>query len=184
MFSYGYTYSRCSVDLVLISEYLKAMESTTKPAKSSSNISEIVHRFAKVCRLRSIGVFPCENVNHNKDHSTEGSSDATEGTECDEQKIHPHPIDETLVKSDEGAAAAVIPKLLDSISALKLAYIQLQEAHVHFNPEKIQIADDLIVSEMKALSEIKRSFKGKQITKPISDFLSTEFSSACRDSRS
>ncbi|XP_042505673.1 protein GRAVITROPIC IN THE LIGHT 1-like [Macadamia integrifolia] len=148
------------------------MESATKHARASSNISDIVHRFAKVCRLRSTGVFSGENPTH--DHrkrasSTGDSSNTTDENEFDEQKIHPHPIEGTLVGSDKVAATAVIPKLFDSISALKLAYIQLQEAHIPFDSEKIEVADDLVVSQLKVLSDIKRSYKEKQITSPKCD---------------
>ncbi|XP_043725862.1 protein GRAVITROPIC IN THE LIGHT 1-like [Telopea speciosissima] len=148
------------------------MESATKHARSSSNISDIVHRFAKVCRLRSMGVFSGENPihnHHNRASSAEDSSNTTDEIEFDEQKIHPHPIEETLVGSHNAAATAVIPKLFDSISALKLAYIQLQEAHIPLNPEKIEVANDLVVSQLKVLSDIKRTYKEKQITKPNCD---------------
>nr|DAD25819.1 TPA_asm: hypothetical protein HUJ06_027287 [Nelumbo nucifera] len=141
------------------------MDSATKPVKPSSNISDIVYRFAKVCRLKSIGVFPGETPNHhhgNNGPATEDSSDATEEAEYDFQKIHPQPIEETLGRPPQDSVLTVIPKLFDTISALKLAYIHLQEAHIPYDPEKIRAADDLVVCKLKALSDIKRSYKEKK----------------------
>ncbi|CAL5346825.1 unnamed protein product [Camellia sinensis] len=75
------------------------MEYATKPP---SNISDIVSKFAKVCRFRSIGVFSTENPTHNHQPiidfgnnvpSSEDSSDATEEAECDIEKIHPNPVE-------------------------------------------------------------------------------------------
>ncbi|OVA19668.1 protein of unknown function DUF641 [Macleaya cordata] len=149
------------------------MDSATRSSKPSSNISDIVYRFAKVCRLRSVGVFSNENPNPNHHHhqnnickkngSNKASSDGTEDTECSDQKIHPQP---TQIETHEDVAAIAVLKLFDTISALKLAYIELQEGHIPYSPEKIQAADDRIVSELKTLSEIKRSFKN--ISKPKS----------------
>ncbi|KAF8397021.1 hypothetical protein HHK36_018659 [Tetracentron sinense] len=147
------------------------MDSATKPAKPSSNISGIVCRFANVCRLRSVGVFSGENPNHH-DHnnknsvpSTEDCSNATEESQCEGKKILPQPVQEIPIKNH----ATEILKLFDTISALKLAYIQLQEAHILYNPQKIQAADDLVVSELEALCEIKRKYKQKHISKSKSD---------------
>ncbi|KAI3994198.1 hypothetical protein MKX01_012455 [Papaver californicum] len=156
------------------------ISSSSKP--SSNNISDIVYRFAKVCRLKSVWVFPNENPNPNHHYSntttnnnsisscskknngsTEVNSDSTESIECSDLKIHPQ---ETLIETHEDVAAIAILKLFDTISALKLAYIQLQEAHIPYDTDKIQVADDQIVSELKTLSDIKRSFK--KISKPKS----------------
>ncbi|KAI3980387.1 hypothetical protein MKX01_003926 [Papaver californicum] len=104
------------------------ISSSSKP--SSKNISDIVYRFAKVCRLRSVG-----KING----STEVNSDSTEYIECSDLKIHPQ---ETLIETHE----------------------DLQEAHMPYDTDKIQVDDDQIVSELKTLSDIKRSFK--QISKP------------------
>ncbi|XP_062173001.1 protein GRAVITROPIC IN THE LIGHT 1 [Alnus glutinosa] len=149
----------------------------TKPSKPSSNISEIVSKFAKVCKLRSIGVFPSENTNHHHRHRHhhsyrdpndntpplgEDSSDATEETECDNEKIHPQPV-EVLSRSNVYGDREIM-KLFDVVSALKLAYVQLQEAHIPYNPDKIIAADELVVARLEALCKIKRACKERQFT--------------------
>lgn len=141
---------------------------TTKP---SSNISEMVSKFAKVCKLRSIGVFsnefPSHHYNPNGNNSGpsmgEGGSDATEETECDDEKVHPQPV---VVPSKSGICGDQdILELFDTVSALKLAYVQLQEAHVPYDTDKIIAADELVVAQLEALCKIKRGYKEKQLTK-------------------
>lgn len=150
----------------------------TKPSKPSSNISEIVSKFAKVCKLRSIGVIPSENTNqhnqhhhhyhcyHNPNDNTsplgEDSSDATEEMECDGEKVHPQPIEVSSRSTVCGDGE--ITELFDTVSALKLAYIQLQEAHIPYSSDKIIAADELIVARLEALCKIKRVYKEKQFS--------------------
>ncbi|KDP45719.1 hypothetical protein JCGZ_17326 [Jatropha curcas] len=137
----------------------------SKPSKPSSNISEMVSKFAKVCKLRSIGVFSNENPNqqHNQYHHNlngtnvfslgEDSSEATEGTDCDGEKIHPQPVESKDCGGD------FVLQLFESVSALKLAYIQLQEAHVPYNPDKIIAADEVVVAQLEGLCKTKRTYR-------------------------
>ncbi|CAL5353257.1 unnamed protein product [Camellia sinensis] len=143
------------------------MECATKPP---SNISDIVSKFAKVCRFRSIGVFSTENPTHNHHQpindfgnnvpSPEDSSDATEEAECDMEKIHPNPV-EIQPKTTECANMEIL-ELFDSISALKSAYVRLQEAHIPYDPDKIKSANELVVAHLESICKIKRAYKEKQ----------------------
>lgn len=158
------------------------MECAAKPAKSSSNISEIVSKFTKVCRLRSIGVFSTEDPNYyhyqdkklqknsNNAPLAEDSSDVTEEGECDGVKVHPQPV-EIRTKSKK-CAHVEIDKLFETISVLKLAYVQLQEAHIPHDPDKIKTANELVVSQLDSLCKIKRAYKEKR-------FKSNDSISAC-----
>ncbi|KAJ0882194.1 putative protein gravitropic in the light 1 [Helianthus annuus] len=53
---------------------------------------------------------------------------------------------------------AFIAKLFATISSVKAAYAQLQVAQSPYNPEAIQHADQILVSELKRLSEYKQLF--------------------------
>ncbi|PSR86225.1 IRK-interacting protein [Actinidia chinensis var. chinensis] len=144
------------------------MECETKPpSKSSSNISDIVSKFARACRFRSIGVFSTENPSHHHHPSngifdnaplTEDSSNAS--GECDVEKVHPHPV-EIPPKTTQCTNVEIL-KLFDTISALKLAYVRLQEAHIPYDPEKIKAANELVVAELEVLMKVKHTFKEKQ----------------------
>lgn len=147
------------------------MDFSSKAVKPAPNIFEFVHRFAKVCRLKSIGLVSGENPDVVQ--SMGDGSEGTEETECGiyEQKIYPQPIEETQFKAHEdiSTASETLRKLFASISSLKTAYIQLQEAHTPYDLIKIQLADQLVVSELKSLSEVKHSYREKQNTKPMLD---------------
>lgn len=142
----------------------QGMECTAaaKPSKTPSN-TNLVSKFAKVCKLMSIGVFPSENHYLNGGQiAEESSSNATEGAECDDEKFHPQPIIDFQSKRYECGVYLEISKLFDTFSALKLAYVKLQEAHIPYDPDKIRAADELIVSHLESLCKIKRSHKEKQ----------------------
>ncbi|CAN0901725.1 Protein GRAVITROPIC IN THE LIGHT 1 [Linum grandiflorum] len=149
----------------------------TKPLKQpSSNITDMVSKFGKVCRLRSIGVFSGENP-HTQNHPAvihkvpligESSSTSTDASATTEEigKVRCHPVVVPPGKSGKmsGGDKDII-KLFDSVSALKLAYIQLQEAHVPYNPDKILAADEVVMSQLQTLCNIRRSVKEKRLEK-------------------
>ena len=64
------------------------------------------------------------------------------------------------------ALEALISRIFMNISPLKSAYIQLQVAHTPYEPDKIQAADKLVISELKDLSKLKHFYKEKN-PKPI-----------------
>lgn len=78
--------------------------------------------------------------------------------ESNSQKVHPQPMDESRSPNPE-AIEAIISKIFTNVSSLKSAYIQLQAAHTPYDPDKIQAADKLVVSELKNLSELKHSYR-------------------------
>lgn len=57
------------------------------------------------------------------------------------------------------AIDALISRLFNNISSLKSAYIELQSAHTPYDPDKIQAADKLVISELKNLSELKHFYR-------------------------
>ncbi|CAI9776518.1 unnamed protein product [Fraxinus pennsylvanica] len=143
----------------------------SKPLNQPSNISEIVTKFAKVRKFRSVGVFSTsENQYHSYNHqqffhnvaqslAEESSSDATAKAEFEAEKIHLQSA-ETQKEGNE-CGHMEISKLFSTLSALKSAYVKLQEAHIPYSPEKIRAADEMVVSELESLCKIKRAYKEK-----------------------
>ncbi|XP_048431470.1 protein GRAVITROPIC IN THE LIGHT 1-like [Pyrus x bretschneideri] len=82
----------------------------------------------------------------------------TQLRESNSQKVHPQPMEEAMNQNPE-AVEALISKVFTNISSLKSAYIQLQSAHTPYDPEKIQAADRLVISELKNLSELKHFYR-------------------------
>lgn len=154
--------------------YFEAMErgsAPKPPSRAPSNITEMVYRFARVCRFRSVGFFSSENPGHNRhDHCPgegdavirEDCSDATEETDCDDRKVHPQPVEGRTTSGECGGGDVEILKLFDTVSALKLAYVRLQQAHIPYDPEKIKAANELVVAQVEALCKIKRAYKEKK----------------------
>ncbi|KAL7584992.1 protein GRAVITROPIC IN THE LIGHT 1 [Lactuca sativa] len=143
------------------------MESAAKPTKPSSNISEIVSQFAKVCKFRSIGVFSSENPTHFQhqefSNAVKELVDGIGKTDSDDAKVFPDLVEVCSKSSWSGQEE--ISKLFDIMSELKLAYVQLQEAHIPYDPDKIKAADELVFSNLDGLCKVRRSFKEKQFQK-------------------
>ncbi|KAI3675037.1 hypothetical protein L1987_84619 [Smallanthus sonchifolius] len=59
---------------------------------------------------------------------------------------------------DEKTMDAFVAKVFATVSSVKAAYAQLQVAQSPYEPEGIQSADQIMVSELKRLSEFKQSF--------------------------
>ncbi|KAF8099685.1 hypothetical protein N665_0238s0014 [Sinapis alba] len=74
------------------------------------------------------------------------------------QKVHPQPMEQSINQNPE-AMEALISNLFGNISSLKSAYIQLQSAHTPYDPDKIQEADKVVISELKNLSELKHFYR-------------------------
>ncbi|KAL3016444.1 hypothetical protein AAZX31_06G213300 [Glycine max] len=66
------------------------------------------------------------------------------------------------------ATEALLAKTFASISTVKASYAQLQNAQSPYDPDGIQVADQLIVSEFKTLSELKQCYFKKQFD-PLPD---------------
>ncbi|MFS7964656.1 putative protein gravitropic in the light 1 [Helianthus anomalus] len=144
------------------------MEGVIKPTKSSSNISEIVSKFAKVCKFRSIGVFSSENPNHLQHHKfcndVKELVDVVGNVDSDCAKVVVPGAIEVCSKGN-WSGHDEISKLFDVMSELKLAYVQLQEAHIPYDPDKIRTADELVLSNLDKLCKVRRAFKEKQFQK-------------------
>lgn len=82
----------------------------------------------------------------------------TQLRESSNQKVHPQPMEESTNQNPE-AMEALVSRIFTNISSLKSAYIQLQAAHTPYDPDKIQAADKLVISELKYLSELKHFYR-------------------------
>nr|XP_043638281.1 protein GRAVITROPIC IN THE LIGHT 1 [Erigeron canadensis] len=124
------------------------MEDTIKP---TSNISEIVSRFAKVCKFRSIGVF---TETPNQDICNDDVSNDVK--ECVEV------CSTNSSRSDIWTGHDEILKVFEILSELKMAYVQLQQAHLPYDSEKIRVADELVFANLDGLCKVRRAFKENQ----------------------
>ncbi|XP_041028890.1 protein GRAVITROPIC IN THE LIGHT 1 [Juglans microcarpa x Juglans regia] len=58
---------------------------------------------------------------------------------------------------------ALVAKLFAEITSIKAAYAELQMAQNPYNNDAIQVADQAVVDELQAISELKRSFLRKEL---------------------
>ncbi|MFS8026903.1 putative protein gravitropic in the light 1 [Helianthus anomalus] len=87
-----------------------------------------------------------------------GGAKDSQNRDSSNQKVHPQPMEEAANQNPE-AVEALVSKIFTNISSLKSAYIHLQAAHTPYDPEKIQAADKLVISELKKLSELKHFYR-------------------------
>ncbi|KDP46027.1 hypothetical protein JCGZ_13473 [Jatropha curcas] len=71
-------------------------------------------------------------------------------------------IDDDEERQNILAMEALLAKLFASVSSVKAAYAQLQCAQSPYDVDGIQAADQLVVSELKNLSELKQCYVKKQ----------------------
>ncbi|KAD6794493.1 hypothetical protein E3N88_05389 [Mikania micrantha] len=64
---------------------------------------------------------------------------------------------------------AFIAKVFATLSSVKAAYAELQYAQFPYDPKAIQSADQMIVTELQRLSELKQSFLKNHIDDPCSE---------------
>ncbi|KAJ0230203.1 MYB family transcription factor [Hirschfeldia incana] len=123
----------------------------------TTNLSDIISKFAKVCKFRSVGVFPDQKPN-----PKDTCNDVEEVFEDDKAR------DITCKPSRKVPSSrwneADVSKLFDTVSSLKLAYLDFQRAHLPYDPDKIIEADNLVVSHLESLRRLKRLYlKTKQL---------------------
>ncbi|KAI3466765.1 hypothetical protein Pfo_023428 [Paulownia fortunei] len=121
------------------------------------NRSRIAKTFQKVIYLKKA----------TKNHSNPGFClpIAQEKLRCCESKQFARESAEEAMEESKNRASmeAFLAKLFATVSAVKAAYAELQMAQFPYNDEAIQSADQAVVDELKAISELKRRYMKKQI---------------------
>ncbi|KAL2496523.1 Plant protein of unknown function [Forsythia ovata] len=139
---------------------------------------QLVWVFWKMVSVKRSAVTPSKNrlvrtfskIFHIGDVSGKGTDDRTQKTTSDE-KITNDPIKNTQLPSndedeeirDRAVKEAFLSKLFASLSTVKAAYAQLQFAQSPYDADGIQSADQIIVSELKNLSELKQCYLKNQL---------------------
>lgn len=70
---------------------------------------------------------------------------------------------EDLKSRNRAVMEALVAKLFAGITSIKAAYAELQMAQNPYNSDLIQASDQAVVDELKAISELKRSFLKKEL---------------------
>lgn len=124
--------------------------------KHSSSKSRLARTFAKVMHIRA--ATGLDKFQKSKPKTWEKvKSDRTVGE--NHQRVFFDEEDEKLQK--RAVMDAFIAKLFATISSVKAAYAELQFFHLPYDADGIQSADQILVSELQSLSELKQSFLKK-----------------------
>ncbi|KAL9662014.1 hypothetical protein QQ045_026842 [Rhodiola kirilowii] len=117
---------------------------------------KLARTIAKVLHLRAVaGIAPDDGVR--KRTTEDDRSRSSSHHFQDDGRIS---VDE---KTNEGAAVkALLARLFASISTIKASYAQLQLAQFPYDGDEIRSADQLVISELKSLSELKQCYVKKQ----------------------
>ncbi|KAK7257145.1 hypothetical protein RIF29_30910 [Crotalaria pallida] len=129
-----------------------------KPSSVTPSKNKLARTFAKVLHVRTLtGIAQADRPKNAK-------ADANIKDDENMRSESFNKDDEELQK--KMATEALLAKVFASISAVKASYAQLQHAQSPYEPDEIQAADQLVVSELKTLSELKRCYLNKQLDHP------------------
>ncbi|KZV29707.1 hypothetical protein F511_05801 [Dorcoceras hygrometricum] len=132
------------------------MDSVKRSAVTPSK-SRLARTFAKVLHIRAAaGV------------SSDGGLEKTKSREKLKKNPKKDPSaplydDDDEERQKKAVKEAFLAKLFASLSSFKAAYAQLQFSQFPYDAEGIQSADQIIVLELKNLSELKQSYLKKQL---------------------
>ncbi|KAL2331338.1 hypothetical protein Fmac_018919 [Flemingia macrophylla] len=121
---------------------------------------KLARNFAKVLHVKAlIGIASVDGL---KNVVISDANLKDEGTAVNKTALNNWSRDEDEELQERVANEALLAKLFASISSVKAAYAQLQFSQSPFDPDGIEAADQLLVSELKNLSEIKQCYLKKQ----------------------
>uniref|UniRef100_A0A5B6YNT7 Uncharacterized protein n=1 Tax=Davidia involucrata TaxID=16924 RepID=A0A5B6YNT7_DAVIN len=132
------------------------MDSVNRKAVTPSK-SRLARTFAKVLHIRAVtGISPVDGIQKTKSHEKVNhdcvSNSKLQSFDDDDEKLQ-----------HRAAMEAFLAKLFASISSVKASYAQLQFAQSPYDADGIQSADQVVVLELKNLSELKRCYLKKQL---------------------
>ncbi|XP_022735333.1 protein GRAVITROPIC IN THE LIGHT 1-like isoform X2 [Durio zibethinus] len=131
-----------------------------KPSAVTPSKSKWVRTLSKVLHLHTAaaGIVPDDAVQKVKPKKTEEWNDSKTTKRLSQKfdRLHEDKLERMM------ALEALIARIFATVSAIKAGYAQLQHAQSPYDAAGIQAADQLIVSYLKKLSELKQCFLKKQ----------------------
>ncbi|OVA12423.1 protein of unknown function DUF641 [Macleaya cordata] len=135
------------------------MDYSVKPsATNTSNVTGLVRNFTKVLRFKATGVGSKDRIIRKstkfQDKPIKDSGLGVNGSESFEE-------DEDEKVRIRASIEALLSKLFASVSSIKASYAQLQSSQSPYDPDGIQSADEMVINELKHLSELKQCYLKK-----------------------
>ncbi|OWM81437.1 protein GRAVITROPIC IN THE LIGHT 1-like [Punica granatum] len=144
------------------------MDTVRQSSVTPSSKSKLARTFAKVLHIRvATGVAPVDGIKKVKPQlkvkEDQLKSDLNKSNNHS-LSFEENEVDELIRKRE--ALEALLAKIFASLSTVKANYAQLQFSQSPYDADGIQSADQLIVSELKNLSELKQCFVKNQLDMP------------------
>ncbi|CAG7899110.1 unnamed protein product [Brassica rapa] len=146
---------------------------TLKKNPSVRRKGKLARTFQKVCSLRTTstkvssnnGIGICMLKSHNNPNFEDDDDDDGDSVfDLKSTSSRSSRSGELKVRERRRAVfEAVVAKIFASTTSIKAAYAELQMAQRPYDNAAIQAADTAVVEELKALSELKRSFLRKEL---------------------
>lgn len=140
-------------------------------ASKVPSLSNLVHRVASSCLLqplarvhgpdeentadRKLAAHETENNHENEEEEEEKSFQSWDEEEEDEDEREKQEGILQRMREMEG----LLEEVFEGVSAVKRAYVSLQEAHCPWDPEKIRVADVAVVAELRKLGRLKERYR-------------------------
>ncbi|KAI3755732.1 hypothetical protein L1987_55538 [Smallanthus sonchifolius] len=149
---------RTIISLLSVCAYIIFQPEKMDSVKHSSTKSRLARTFSKVLHIRAATGF--DNFGRSKS-KTWGKVKPDKPVGESHQRVFLNEEDEKL--QNRALLDAFIAKLFATISSVKAAYAELQYYQVPYDADGIQSTDQILVSELKSLSELKQSFLKKHL---------------------
>ncbi|KAK2641789.1 hypothetical protein Ddye_023552 [Dipteronia dyeriana] len=134
-------------------------------AAKVSNFSDLIQRVAASCLLHPLG-----SVRHGSENvsGVDGERDYVynyEEEEEEEEEVEERKRGGVVVNVERVTELETITnEVFDAVSAMKRAYVGLQEAHCPWDPERIRVADVAVVAELKRIGVLRERFRRRSVS--------------------
>ncbi|KAL9320002.1 hypothetical protein ACSQ67_011841 [Phaseolus vulgaris] len=129
-----------------------------------SNFSDLIQRVTASCLLHPLATAASgkeddnspydSEENRNEEYEEEENEEHEEEEEYEEERAV-GPLKALKVKQMEG----LMEEVFETVSAMKRAYVRLQEAHSPWDPERMRAADVAVVTELRKLAVLRERFR-------------------------
>lgn len=145
-------------------------------ATKVSNLYDVMHRVASSCLLypvaqarepreEEIPEKPLEDEQQEVKLEKEKKRETIEEEEKEKEGFRVLKEAEKEIRRDDGVLERVremedlMEEFFEAVSAVKTAYVRLQEAHCPWDPERIRLADVAVVAELRRLGTLRERFR-------------------------
>ncbi|XP_059292970.1 protein GRAVITROPIC IN THE LIGHT 1 [Lycium ferocissimum] len=132
-------------------------------ANKVSNFSDLIQRVTASCLLNPLSSTridaPLSNESEDDNYTTQDEEEEEQDTPYVEK------FQNLELKKDEPRTEKVIEmemllgEVFDSVSAMKKAYVSLQEAHCPWDQDRMRVADVAVISELKRLGVLRERYR-------------------------